>query len=120
MIEAHELTQRYGDTTAVDTLSFTIAPGTVTGRRRAPSRSTASPTGSTVPRSLDWVETIVSCLPLPASSALRTTGAAETQGPYLSAQASLIVMAAYAVVPLAAAAVVPSVRWQRAPVTARR
>ena len=54
---------------------------------------------------LDWVETIVSYLPLPASSALLTTGAVETQGAYLSTQASLIVMAAYAVVPLAAAAV---------------
>src|SRR5215210_6928366 len=31
MIEAHELTKRYGDKTAVHTLSFTIAPGTVTG-----------------------------------------------------------------------------------------
>ncbi|MGH3504255.1 MAG: ABC transporter ATP-binding protein [Nocardioidaceae bacterium] len=31
MIEAHELTKRYGETTAVDSLSFTIAPGTVTG-----------------------------------------------------------------------------------------
>lgn len=30
MIEAHELTKRYGDKTAVHTLSFTIAPGTVT------------------------------------------------------------------------------------------
>ena len=71
MIEARELTKRYGDTTAVHSLSFTIAPGTVTGllgpngagksttmrkswdwtgRRRAPSPSTASPTGSTVPR----------------------------------------------------------------------
>lgn len=55
--------------------------------------------------SLDWVETIVSYLPLPASSALLTTGAAETQGAYLSTQASLIVMAAYAVVPIVAAAV---------------
>ena len=54
---------------------------------------------------LDWVQTIVSYLPLPASSALLTTGAVETQGAYLSTQASLIVMAAYAVVPLAAAAV---------------
>ncbi|ADB72834.1 ABC transporter permease subunit [Geodermatophilus obscurus] len=54
---------------------------------------------------LDWVETIVSYLPLPASSALLTTGAVETQGVYLSAQASLIVLAAYAVVPIAAAAV---------------
>jgi ABC-2 type transport system permease protein len=54
---------------------------------------------------LDWVGTIVSYLPLPASSALLTTGAAETQGAYLSIQASLIVMAAYAVVPIAAAAV---------------
>lgn len=54
---------------------------------------------------LDRVETIVGCRPLPASSALLTTGAAETQGAYLSAQASLIVMAACAVVPLAAAAV---------------
>ena len=31
MIEAHELIKRYGDTTAVHSLSFTIAPGTVTG-----------------------------------------------------------------------------------------
>ena len=31
MIEAHQLTKRYGDKTAVHTLSFTIAPGTVTG-----------------------------------------------------------------------------------------
>ena len=29
MIEAHELTKRYGDTTAVHSLSFTTAPGTV-------------------------------------------------------------------------------------------
>lgn len=31
MIEARELTKRYGDTTAVHSLGFTIAPGTVTG-----------------------------------------------------------------------------------------
>jgi energy-coupling factor transporter ATP-binding protein EcfA2 len=31
MIEARELTKRYGDTTAVHSLSFRIAPGTVTG-----------------------------------------------------------------------------------------
>ena len=31
MIEARELTKRYGDTTAVHSLNFTIAPGTVTG-----------------------------------------------------------------------------------------
>jgi ABC-type multidrug transport system ATPase subunit len=31
MIPACELTKRYGDTTAVHSLSFTIAPGTVTG-----------------------------------------------------------------------------------------
>ena len=31
MIEARELTKRYGDNTAVHSLSFTIAPGTVTG-----------------------------------------------------------------------------------------
>lgn len=31
MIEAHELTKRYGATTAVNGLSFTIAPGSVTG-----------------------------------------------------------------------------------------
>lgn len=31
MIEAHELTKRYGDKTAVDRVSFTVAPGTVTG-----------------------------------------------------------------------------------------
>jgi ABC-2 type transport system ATP-binding protein len=31
MIEAHGLTKRYGDKTAVDHLSFTVAPGRVTG-----------------------------------------------------------------------------------------
>src|SRR3954463_5866463 len=31
MIEAQELTKRYGDKTAVDRISFTIAPGSVTG-----------------------------------------------------------------------------------------
>ncbi|MEE6281322.1 ABC transporter ATP-binding protein [Georgenia sunbinii] len=31
MIEAHELTKRYGPKTAVDRVSFTVAPGTVTG-----------------------------------------------------------------------------------------
>ena len=31
MIEAHELTKRYGDKTAVDAISFSIAPGSVTG-----------------------------------------------------------------------------------------
>jgi ABC-2 type transport system ATP-binding protein len=31
MIEAHELTKRYGEKTAVDGISFTIAPGSVTG-----------------------------------------------------------------------------------------
>ncbi|MFC0681268.1 ABC transporter ATP-binding protein [Lysobacter korlensis] len=31
MIEAQELTKRYGDTTAVDSVTFTVAPGTVTG-----------------------------------------------------------------------------------------
>lgn len=31
MIEAHELTKRYGDKTAVNQVSFTVEPGTVTG-----------------------------------------------------------------------------------------
>ena len=31
MIEAHELTKRYGDKTAVDQITFTIPPGSVTG-----------------------------------------------------------------------------------------
>src|ERR687894_2302020 len=31
MIEATELTKRYGDKTAVDSLSFTVRPGVVTG-----------------------------------------------------------------------------------------
>ena len=31
MIEAHGLTKRYGDKTAVDDLSFTVRPGMVTG-----------------------------------------------------------------------------------------
>jgi ABC-2 type transport system ATP-binding protein len=41
MIEAHEVTKRYGGTTAVHSLGFTIAPGTVTGflGRTAPASS---------------------------------------------------------------------------------
>jgi ABC-2 type transport system ATP-binding protein len=31
MIEAHQLTKRYGEKTAVDSLDFTVRPGTVTG-----------------------------------------------------------------------------------------
>jgi ABC-2 type transport system ATP-binding protein len=31
MIEAHQLTKRYGEKTAVDSLDFTVQPGTVTG-----------------------------------------------------------------------------------------
>ena len=31
MIEAHHLTKRYGDKTAVEDLSFTVRPGVVTG-----------------------------------------------------------------------------------------
>jgi ABC-2 type transport system ATP-binding protein len=31
MIEAHDLTKRYGQTTAVDGISFAVMPGTVTG-----------------------------------------------------------------------------------------
>lgn len=42
---------------------------------------------------------------LPASSALLTTGAADETGAYLSTQAGLIVIAAHALVPIAAAAV---------------
>ena len=111
MIEAHELTQRCGGTTAAEHIGaiafrngllVLLLPGILSFIR------------------LVWAETIVSRLPLPASSALLTTGVAEMQGAYLSAQASLIVMAAYVVVPLATAAVVHSVRQQRAPVTAHR
>lgn len=49
MIQAHQPTKRYGDKTAVHTLRFTIAPGTVTGFL-GPNVAQASPTGSTVPR----------------------------------------------------------------------
>jgi ABC-2 type transport system ATP-binding protein len=31
MIEAHRLTKRYGDKTAVEDLNFTVRPGIVTG-----------------------------------------------------------------------------------------
>lgn len=54
---------------------------------------------------LDWVQTIVSYLPLPASSTLLTTGTTDVPGGDLSTHASLIVVAAYAVVPIMAAAV---------------
>jgi ABC-2 type transport system permease protein len=54
---------------------------------------------------LDWVQTTVSYLPLPASSALLTTGTADVQAVDLSATASLLVVGAYAVVPMVAATV---------------
>ena len=42
MVEARGLTKRYGDTTAVDDLTFTVRPGVVTGflgpNRGAPGR----------------------------------------------------------------------------------
>lgn len=54
---------------------------------------------------IDWVQTVVSYLPLPASSTLLTTGTADVPSGDLSTQASLMVVAAYAVVPVVAAAV---------------
>ncbi len=55
---------------------------------------------------LDWVETVVSYLPLPASAAFITAGGeTSVRGAELTAGAGLLVVAAYAVVPLAAAAV---------------
>jgi ABC-2 type transport system permease protein len=54
---------------------------------------------------LAWVETIVSYLMLPASAALLSTGAPDGTGAYLSPQASLVVLAAYAIVPIVAGAV---------------
>ena len=54
---------------------------------------------------LDWVETIVSYLPLPASASFLTEGETSVRGAELSAQAGLLVIAAYAVVPLVAGAV---------------
>jgi ABC-2 type transport system permease protein len=54
---------------------------------------------------LDWVQAAVGYLPLPASSVLLTTGATDVPGATLSTQASLVVLAAYAVIPLVAAAV---------------
>jgi ABC-2 type transport system permease protein len=54
---------------------------------------------------LDWVETIVSYLPLPASSAFIAAGGTSVQGVALSAQEGLITIAVYAVVPLVAGAV---------------
>ncbi|MPV37660.1 ABC transporter permease subunit [Georgenia subflava] len=56
--------------------------------------------------SLDWVETIVSYLPLPASAAFVTAAETSVRGADLSAGAGLAVVAAYAVVPLVAAGVV--------------
>jgi ABC-2 type transport system permease protein len=57
--------------------------------------------------SLDWVEAIVSYLPLPASGAFLGGGESSTSygGNELTAGAGLLVIAAYAVVPLVAGAV---------------
>ena len=54
---------------------------------------------------LDWVETLVGYLPLPASSAFLTAGATDVRGVGLTAGSGLLVVAAYAVVPMVAAAV---------------
>ena len=35
MIEAHDLTKRYGDKTAVDHISFTVEPGTSAKDRKS-------------------------------------------------------------------------------------
>lgn len=53
---------------------------------------------------IDWVQTIVSYLPLSASSTLLTTGTTDVPSGNLSTHASLVVVAAYAVVPIVAAA----------------
>ena len=56
--------------------------------------------------SLDWVESVVSYLPLPAASAfLAGDDTTSLGGDGLTAGAGLLVIAAYAVVPLATAAV---------------
>lgn len=56
--------------------------------------------------SLDWVETLVSLLPLPAAGAFLTPGdTTALGGAELSAGAGIAVVAAYAVVPLVAGAV---------------
>ncbi|WNB86471.1 ABC transporter permease subunit [Cellulomonas sp. ATA003] len=55
--------------------------------------------------SLDWVETLVSYLPLPASSAFIAASGTSVQGVALSAQEGLVTIALYAVVPLVAGAV---------------
>lgn len=54
---------------------------------------------------LDWVETLVGYLPLPASAAFIAAGATDVRGVGLTAQGGLLVVAAYAVVPMVAAAV---------------
>jgi ABC-2 type transport system permease protein len=55
--------------------------------------------------SLDWVQTIVSYLPLPASSAFIAAGGTSVRGVELSASEGLVTIAAYAIVPLVAGAV---------------
>ena len=57
--------------------------------------------------SLDWVETVASYLPLPASSAFLGSGdpSAQSGGNELTATAGVLVVAAYALVPLVAGAV---------------
>ena len=45
MIEAHELTKRYGDTTAVDGISFTIAPARSPGSSARTAPASRPPCG---------------------------------------------------------------------------
>ncbi|MGB7980029.1 MAG: ATP-binding cassette domain-containing protein [Candidatus Nanopelagicales bacterium] len=84
MIEAHELTNRCSDTTAVHCLSFTIPPGTVTGF--------LGPNGVGKSTTMPMIMGLDRPTSGPASSALLTSGAVDDTGGHLSIRASLIVM----------------------------
>jgi ABC-2 type transport system ATP-binding protein len=86
MIEAHELTKRYGEETAVDGIRFTIAPGSVTGFL-GPNVAARTP-----------------CLPPAVSSPRRP--ACSSSPPTARHRRLRLVIAAYGLGPLLAGAVV--------------
>jgi ABC-type uncharacterized transport system ATPase subunit len=93
MIEARNLTKTYGSKTAVDDLSFTVQPGVVTGF--------LGPNGAG--KSTTMSDALLPYLPNYAGSALTTV---RPQDHLLSTADGALVLLAWALVPLLAAAVV--------------
>src|SRR5687768_37816 len=102
MIEAHELTKRYGDTTAVHSLSFTIAPGTVTGflgpngRRQVHDHADDHGTGPADVGHRHRQRQALPAAPCPATGGRRPAGG-KRRAPHLGGRRSALPAATHAV-----------------------